>query len=341
MSNNVIINSGFNEILGTDRFENSYEKPSEKYIEYRRKWSENPKKFILEDFPLHVDIESTNACNLRCVMCPRNFMTEKIGFIDFSLYKKIVDEGCEQKLPSIKLNYRGEPLMHPRIVDLVKYAKDKGIMEVQFNTNGLLLTEEKADALINAGLDRIIFSFDGATKETYEKIRTGSNYETVINNIKKFVELRNNLGNKKPYVRVQFVRMEQNKHEVDQFISMWKDIANRLSVHAFKSPEGENKNLESLNHFPCPRIWQRIMVYWDGEVVMCCGDWKRSYRLGNAKESTIYEIWHSEKYNKVRDFHKNGKFDAIEVCAKCEDNTPLYDEELANLLKKYAKPSEL
>ena len=99
--------------------------------------------------------------------------------------------------------------MHPKLTDMVKYAKDKGIIEVQFNTNGLLLDATKANELLDAGLDRIIFSFDGATKETYERIRAGSDYYGVINNIKRVVELRDDRGMKRPCVRVQMVEMEE------------------------------------------------------------------------------------------------------------------------------------
>jgi len=327
----TIINPGHNQILGTDRFDDAELSFGPEYREYRKKWNEYPKRRIVNDFPLHVDIESTNACNLRCIMCPRNFMTEKIGYMEWALFKKIIDEGAEYRLPSIKLNYRGEPLLHPRLPEMVAYAKKKEIIEVQFNTNGLSLNEKKTGELLDAGLDRIIFSFDGATKETYERIRTGSNYERVVSNIKALVKMRNGRGLKRPSVRVQMVKMKENEHEVEDFLKMWMPVVNRVAVSIEREPMGARKEVE---HFPCPQIWQRLMVCWDGEVRMCCGDWEGEIVLGNANESTIYELWHGEKLNEIRQLHSQGRFNEIPVCARCEVNTPLIDSGIQQLVTK-------
>ncbi len=328
---NTIINSGHNQILGTDRFDDAELSFGPEYQEYRKKWNEYPGKRIVNDFPLHLDIESTNACNLRCIMCARNFMTEKIGYMEWTLFQKIIDEGAKYRLPSIKLNYRGEPLLHPQLPEMVAYAKRKGILEVQFNTNGFPLSEKKIEELLNAGLDRIIFSFDGATKETYEKIRTGSNYERVANNIETLVKMRNEKGLKRPLVRVQMVKMQENEHEVGDFLKMWIPLANRVAVSIKREPMGIQKEVE---HFPCPQIWQRLMICWDGEVRMCCGDWQGEIILGDARESTIYELWHSEKLNQIRELHAQNRFNEIPACAHCEVNTALIDSGVQQLLSK-------
>lgn len=162
---NIKINSGHYQFLGTDKIDDGEKSFGQDYFIYRKRWQEYPQKKIIADFPLHLDIETTNNCNLRCPMCGRNWMEEKIGYLDWELFKKIIDEGIKYHLPSIKLNYRREPLLHPDLSKMVKYAKEKGILEVQSNTNGLLLNDQKAEELIEAGLDRIIFSFDGATKK--------------------------------------------------------------------------------------------------------------------------------------------------------------------------------
>jgi radical SAM protein with 4Fe4S-binding SPASM domain len=330
----TVVNSGFYEILGTDRF-GSEAQPGERFAEYRRRWAEYPQKQIVGDFPLHLDAESTNACNLKCTMCSRNFMKEKIGFMEWGLFKKIVDEGAEHGLPSIKFNFRGEPLMHPRLAEMVKYAKDSGIMDVQFNTNGLLLTGKKSEELIKAGLDRIIFSFDGATKETYERIRTGSDFETVVANIKRLVEIRDGMGLKKPSVRVQMVKTKENAHEVEDFVKMWRDTANRVGIIKAREPIERCSGKTRDDHFVCPQLWQRIVVLWDGDVLMCCGDWHAEYRLGDANKQSIAELWNGDLYNQVRNLHKRGRFNGVAICARCEVNTPLADEGLEALVKRY------
>jgi MoaA/NifB/PqqE/SkfB family radical SAM enzyme len=351
----TVVNAGFYEILGTDRFANADETFSPEYRQYRKNWFEYPQKRILGDFPLHLDVESTNACDLRCVMCTRNFMKEKIGFIDLGLYKKVIKEAADNNLPSLKLNFRGEPLLHPDLPKLVKLAKDAGILEVQFNTNGLSLDEKKSEELLKAGLDRLLFSVDGATKKTYEGIRTGSNFETVVGNIKRFVEMRDGMGMKRPSVRVQMVKMERNKHEVEQFIKMWIDVVNRVAVTTQREPylkieTGENfpchqprgkgkETVQKFEHFPCHQLWQRMVVWWTGEVFMCCGDWHGEYPLGKVGKDGLHDLWHDEKYSFVRKLHSTGKLEDLPICARCQVNTPQFDEELDKQLKKYTMSS--
>lgn len=328
------INSGHYQFLGTDKIDDAEKYQSQEYFAYRKKWKENPEKKIVGDFPIHLDVETTNNCNLRCIMCGRNWMKERLGYMDWELFTKIIDEGAKYHLSSIKLNYRGEPLLHPKVVEMVKYAKEKGILEVQFNTNGCLLSEKLAKELIEAGLDRMIFSFDAAERETYNKIRRGSDYDKVLANIKKLVEVRNQIGKKKPLVRVQMVKMPENKDQIEDFIKMWQPIANRMAVSTHRDPLGAQKK---VGHFACPQIWQRLMVCWDGEVRMCCGDWYGEYVLGNVKNETLHDIWLGKKLQAARKIHQEGKFGAISVCAKCEVNSPRVDEELEQLLEKYNK----
>ena len=86
----------------------------------------------------------------------------------FDFYKRIIDTAADLKVPSVKLNWRGEPLLNPQLEKFIKYAKDNGILEVSINTNATHLTKERSQSLIDSGLDLIIYSFDGGTKKTYE-----------------------------------------------------------------------------------------------------------------------------------------------------------------------------
>ena len=88
------------------------------------------------------------------------------------LFKKIIKQIEELEVPSIKLNWRGEPLLNPKILEFIDLAKKAGVIEVSINTNATTLDEKKAEKLINSGLDQIIFSFDGGSKKTYEKNET-------------------------------------------------------------------------------------------------------------------------------------------------------------------------
>ena len=165
----------------------------DKYEKYRDNWV-NSLEVKNKTKPLSIDIEIAAICDLACPHCSREFLVTPDKVINFELYKSIIDQAVKLDVPSVKLIWRGEPLLHPRVKDLIKYAKESGIIEVIINTNGTNLYEKKANELIDSGLDQLIYSFDGGTKQTYEKMRPGrfkkNNFEDVYNNIKNFHEIR-------------------------------------------------------------------------------------------------------------------------------------------------------
>ena len=292
------------------------------YWEYRRKWEEYPKRMHVSDFPIHLDIETTNACNLKCPMCPRTVQAlGKVGYMDFGFYKRLIDQGAANGLCSVKLEYLGEPLLHPDIAKQIKYAKDKGIIEVMFNTNATLLTEEMSRKILGAGLDSIFFSVDSPRREKYNKIRVGADFDRVVDNIKKFVEIKNEGGYKHVQTRVSMVVMGNPKEELEEykkfgFKALGVDLVGYgefidYSTEEDKYPEYYNPN------FVCAQPFQRMFIMWDGVVTPCCVDNKRRYSLGNAKKEKLKDIWHNEKYRKLRDAHIAGKYYEVDICRKC------------------------
>ena len=147
------------------------------YWNYRFKWNHYPKLNKVGEFPTEIIIETTGNCNLKCTMCFRSYLptTTRAMFaqMDLDTYKKIIDECKENNIAAVKLSWRGEVLLNRNFVEMVKYAKDAGIKEVSTLSNATLLTPEVSKGLIKAGIDQIVFSVDGITKETYEKIRIG------------------------------------------------------------------------------------------------------------------------------------------------------------------------
>jgi len=290
---------------------------------YRLKWHWCPKLQIVPKFPTNLDLEVTNLCNLKCVMCPHSFDNHKdnFGFLDLNLAKRLIDEGSRNGLCAIKFNWRGEPLLHKDLPEMIRHAKQKGILETLVNTNGQLLTPKKSEALISAGLDKIIFSCDGATRETYEKIRRGASFRKFIKNIIGFVNIRNSKGLKKPLVRIQMVKMDSNISEVNDFVKMWKPIVDSITTQDYTSRGEKDRRLstqeEKTGRLPCPQIWQRIIVTWDGKVIMCCRDWFLKTVLGDIEGKTIESFWHGEKLNRIRQFHSQNQLIQVLACQDC------------------------
>ena len=123
--------------------------------------------------------------------------------MDWDLYKKIIDE-AKGFVHDINLFLGGESLFHKRLPDMIRYARENGI-GTRLSTNATVLTKDKAKAIIDAGLDFIIFSFDGYEKEVYEKIRVNASFEKTLANIKGFLEEKKRRGSRKPYVVFQVI----------------------------------------------------------------------------------------------------------------------------------------
>ncbi len=324
----IKVNPTYTEVKVSDHNKKWEAARLEEYWEYRRKWHENPQKQIVGEFPLHLDIESTRRCNLRCPMCPRTIKLERgekieEGDMDFELFKKVVDEGTDNGLCSIKLSYLGEPLICKDLIKMVAYAKNKGIVDVMFNTNGVLLTKSMSKGLIDAGLDKLFISFDSSLKERYEKIRVGASFERVIENVKNFVQLRNESRSSSPIVRVSMVVMKENKEEVLDYIKLWKSIVDLIGFVDYINPQGMDKEKRytvkrhQRSNFVCPQLYQRLFVHWDGKIGLCCTDYDAECGFGNAKDTSIKDVWLGEKMRRIRELHNKGEWHKVPLCARC------------------------
>ncbi len=294
-----------------------YEQETDRYKEYRRRWNDNPKNNVVESFPIHLDIEVTNACNYKCYMCFQAFDPPKYGFMDFDLFKKMIDEGEKHGLCSIKLLFRGEPLLHKDIVKMVAYAKQHGVIEVAFNTNASLLTESRAREFIEAGLDKIVCSVDGCTKEVYERIRIGGNFDVVLGNIKRLQEFKKEMGVSHPIVRVQMVDTPKNHHQIPEYIEFWGKIADQVATEALYEWEHMAEDPSVSKEFCCAQLWQRLMILWNGDVVLCCGDNRGRLRVGNVMKDNLADIWQSERLKVYRGLHLKGESHKMEICRRC------------------------
>lgn len=320
--------SAFKEIGGFWARVKRLREGSPAYWVYRARWNFAPRLRYVTRFPTNLDIELTNTCNLRCVMCPHGFPSpefkESLGFMDLGLAKRLIGEGVKKGVSAIKLNWRGEPLMHKGIVEIIEYAKACGVLEVAINTNGLLLNGNLREGLVTSGLDFVSFSVDGVKRETYEAIRRGGDFERLVNNIEEFVNLRNKMRLKNPKVRVQMVKMDLNLTEVDDFIKKWNPIVDSITFQDYTG-RGDRANrlkdeARAIGRRPCPQIWQRIVVTWDGRVIMCCRDWDSRNVLGMIdyeKGRDVEYFWHSEELSRIRQLHIERRLDEIAACKEC------------------------
>ncbi len=322
----VEVNSNFHHIAGCDL----NRRPDSRYKEYRKKWSLWPKSLEVGDFPLFIDLEVTSTCNLRCPFCATTFRGRKIkkGFISFKTVRRIIDQGAEKGLFGIKFNIRGESLLHPQIHDFVRYAKKKGLIDVYFNTNAMLLTEGVSRRLIDAGLDRISVSVEGFTEEVYQKHRVGANFNTLLANLQNMQRLKRMLDVEHPRVRIQSVLIDDLKPIINDYRDFWSRRADEVALLDYKEMKTKKRGIK----YPwvCPQIWQRMGVFWDGTILPCNHDDDALLSLGNIRSTSIKDAWLSEKMCKIRDLHKQGDAHKLSACDGCY----LRDSEILKLREK-------
>tara|TARA_B100000686_G_scaffold74663_1_gene80571 strand:- start:2654 stop:3802 length:1149 start_codon:yes stop_codon:yes gene_type:complete len=279
-----------------------------------------PKFCITPRFPTHIDIESASNCQMKCPMCYTTYLeSDKKGIMKFDLYQKIIDQAVAGKSYSVKISWRGEPLLNNRILDMVKYAKNSGIKEVAMLSNGELLTSELAEQLVDAGLDWISFSADGMG-EVYEKIRAPAKFHETVGKVAYMKNYRDKKGLKKPLIRVQSI-LSAIKNDPDAFLKAWENVADRVNCIA---DEARDLELMEMNHDPeylCPTPWARMTIAHDGKVHQCKVDYDRKNVMGDANKQSLYEIWHGESFNSLRStFKQQTALKNYAACNLCTDN---------------------
>ncbi|MFC1577314.1 radical SAM/SPASM domain-containing protein [Candidatus Omnitrophota bacterium] len=308
----------------------------EKFKEYRQKWDRSGKCRVVQDFPLHLDIELSFTCNLRCGMCVFSLpMEERKKWGDLSktlsykTYRRIIDEGAQHGLCSVDFNVINEPLLQRDLAKFVKYAKKKDIVDIMFNTNALLLTEERSKELIEAGLTRIMFSLDAIRDATYKRIRIGSDFRKVMRNINRFVEIKKRLKKRLPITRVSFLVNKINCAEMNEFIDYWKDRVDFFSIQNFSNPfvgAPCYKECEEMFRIPgsdfdpnfiCPQPFQRLLIRNSGNVIPCCSWYGVQNVVGNIHQDTIHDIWNGKKIRAFRKAVNAERRSQPAACRRC------------------------
>ena len=180
------------------------------------------------NMPTFLQVEPVGQCNLRCQMCPIAFRQDgppygPPAFMDFDLFTRLVAQFPDLK--ELQLQGLGEPMMHPRFFEMIAHAVARGIA-VSTNTNLTLLTARRAEQCVTSGLGELHASIDGATAETFERIRVRAHFDRVLRNLEGLVAARRRLGSATPRIRMVVVAMRQNLHEFPDLVR----LAHRLEI---------------------------------------------------------------------------------------------------------------
>ena len=184
-------------------------------------------------------------------------------------------------------------------------------------------------SLIDSGLDRIQISIDAFTAETYNKLRRGGDLNKVVANAKNFLSTRNGLHLELPTLRVNFVKQEQNIHELQDFCRFWLEQgADSIGIQDFTEwmNEQSDSGYDDVD-FQCAIPFNRIVIRYNGDVLPCCTFMSTELVLGNVYNNSVEELWQSPLINELRQLHTTKRgWKNNAVCRKC--------------VKSFVKPNE-
>lgn len=292
------------------------------YLIYRYKFKMYPSQRKLSDFPVHLLIEPTPVCNLRCIMCfqvDKSFASNKqyIGMMSWDLFTGVVDQAADHDCHAITLASRGEPTLHKRFGEMLLYIHDKGILDVKINTNATRLTEKLCHEILSADVATVTLSVDATTKETYERIRVRGKFDQVLGNIERFNKIRSNdYPNSKTTTRISGVAVQdtQSPEEMQKF---WSGRVDQVSIRKEVPRWDSYGNLPYRNESICNLLYERVYVWYDGTCNPCDFDYKSYLALGDATKSSISDIWLGERYQKLREAHETGCRGKVVPCDRC------------------------
>ncbi len=272
--------------------------------------------------PPSLQIEPTNYCNARCICCSTAGSSRVRGYMDFDLFRSIIDDAAKVGVQRIHLYLHGEPLLHPRIVEMIGYIKLSNLA-VHLTTNGMLLDGQRAEAILRSGVnsaDHMVVSILGGSREVHEGIMKKVNHDVVIANTSGFTEARTRLGVNGPVIETMFYTMPENEHEEEQYFEYWRGkvdharLGGRIS-HSFARQEGITIAPRKQT---CKNLWERMTVFWNGDVTLCCEDVDGDWLLGNLRDSSIREVWNCERLLSIKEIHRKRRFQDLPFCNKCD-----------------------
>jgi len=287
----------------------------------------------LLELPDSIQIETAMACNLRCPMCPvpeskTTMDGRNPGIMPIARFSSLLNQ-ISDKPRILGLTLMGEPLINKRVATFVRMAKERGHW-VALTTNATLLTEETARDLLEAGLDMCKVSFDGTTRETYERIRIGANYDSVIANVRHFSELRKTLG-RPCQLHIHCIESDLTRGEIGAFADMWKDIADDTQILGLSDWFGQFEVPPEFGLRPaavpvttdenaqppegCHFLWQVLSISNNGQVIFCCFDYKLASNLPSLMDKPLIDIWNDEMAIE-RQKHRENKVDKA-PCLTC------------------------
>lgn len=290
-------------------------------------WAYLTRQSKLNALPVEYIVETTAKCNIYCPMCPREVYPQPKADMPDGIFERLVRESGSTAEHMMLIGL-GEPLLDPKIYERIEFCHRHSVSTL-LSTNGTLLDGKAAERLLATPLEQITFSFDGASKESFELYRKGAKFEKVRENFVRFARMKKQRGSNLQIV-VQMIRMEKTAGEVGEFLKFWSAVE---GVDQVRIKEDETNMLrpdaghdgDAWKH-PCHYLWRGPMyVKQNGDVFPCCQSYIMAgdaSAIGNLERTSLEEIWNSDEMQRMRRLHVTGRAGEIDVCARCCTTIP-------------------
>jgi hypothetical protein len=294
------------------------------FLEYRAAWAAASLRGPAGDYPLSLDLAVNSGCQLSCVMCPLPARPERRRYrpMDSALYRRLVDQAAEGRIPSMTVGLASEPLMRPDLPELLARADWPGLMDLRLGTNGRALDGPVIDRILDTGLTRLEISVDAADPATYALVRPGGDLAALEAAIELFLAKRARRGQAFPLLRLSFIELDQNRGQLEAFLARWSGEADLFSVQRpiwfpgakLSRPAGSAEALagppaaspaDGTDPAVCVQPWQRLGVDHLGRIWPCCSWYGESLTGLDASAVGLAEAWRS--LHALRRAHLEGR----------------------------------
>ncbi len=279
----------------------------------------------MTSLPQEIILETTNHCNLRCVMCHFHgrgvTKTRPLGEMDTALWESVIEQISRSTEHHTLITHgAGEPLLYPRLFELIQKAKACPNISVGFMTNAMLLEPDIAEKLLETGIDWLVFSIDGVDPETHARYRVNSDLKIIENNLTHLIKLKQKYNSSKPVLAFNMVCLPELKSQEEKYVRKWLPHADRIMLSRYR-PVG-SKHLERSmlpeTRYPCPNIFRQMVIGWDGKVALCCEDIHCEVKIGDIKNQSLAEVWNGEPVMSIREAHKSARYAEVALCKECD-----------------------
>lgn len=291
----------------------------ERYTKYRKLWKEANAHF-LPDFPVNLDVEVIDACNLNCRYCFRDKqIAEKNDFkvntgkrFPLESFERIMNEAAQHSLQAVNFGFLGECLLNPDLIKMINMASLAGILDIRLITNGTLVDFETANKLLDSPLTLLSFSIDAGTAETYKAIKGKDYFAQLLNTVKYIHTRKKELGKDLPLIRASFYPSPESAGEREEFLSKFEPYVDFVDFQRFQNLRGTEKKQIKIN---CRSPFCRMAIFANGDVAPCCNFFSKKLIAGNINNMTLGEIWNSKAMQEIRKGLVGQN--PLEVCKRC------------------------